>query len=151
MTEPLSFAEAEREAFDLLKADQDIYVLATTLSVESAGGLLDERADPHADNATAGALWERLKSEFFGLVCTESQDYSDLREQARNAAKLGNAFGVPAIAALVATKMGLPHALITPFVALLIATSARLGINAWCTEQAAVRAALLKQLDVADP
>lgn len=139
------------EAWVIIKEDTQVLELATTLGVDSAGGLLDERLDPAIDNAWVGGSWSRLMDEFYKCLCEDDPSYRELREKANQAKAAGTVLGVPAIAAYLADHLHMTPAVVLPFVALAIASAVRFGTNAWCAQQTDVRAANATPTPVTPP
>ncbi|WP_156398802.1 hypothetical protein [Methylobacterium sp. Leaf469] len=118
------------EALDILKTNHGIYTLATKDGVEVAGLLLGQEQD--VDNAMDLPYWHRLKAEIRKLLCTNDKRYAELRRRMTQTRNVAEKVGVPAIAAAMASHVGLEVALITPFVSLLLVLIGQIGIGAWC-------------------
>lgn len=118
------------EAKEILKASPDLYRLAIEEGVEVAGLRLGQEAD--VDNAMDLPFWHRVKVETRTLLCTDDKKYDELRRKMTQTKDATEKVGVPAIAAAVASVVGLEVALITPFVSLLLVSIGQVGIAAWC-------------------
>jgi len=118
------------EATIILKASPELYRLAAEEGVEVAGLRLGQEVD--VDNAIGLPFWHRLKAETRTLLCTDDKKYDELRRRMTQTKDATERVGVPAIAAAMASAVGLEVALITPFVSLLLVSIGQLGIGAWC-------------------
>jgi len=80
-------------------------------------------------------LWEKVKSEFRILLCTEDAKYADLRKHASELTGNYTATLVTAVSTAIAVTLSTTAALLTPLVSLLILAVARVGKNAICSLQ----------------
>jgi len=117
-------------ARSVIAADPEIGGLAASHGTETAGLLLDRRA---LDGFSLGQYWNELVRQFRRLICDpDAREYASVREKAMKAYHTGQVLGLPALCAAIAVHVRLDVALITPFVALLIDATAKVGVEAWC-------------------
>jgi len=75
-----------------------------------------------------GKFWQAIKDEVYSFICTESQEYREIR------LKTGNGFGivVSAIATQLANVFSLGVGVVTGAVAVALILVYKIGKNAWC-------------------
>jgi hypothetical protein len=119
---------------DEVELDQELYSLATTVGIDSAGELLDERADPDAREIATPPYWSYLKREIFELLCTERKKYHELRARIATAERTTKTWFLPMLAGVIGSEIGVAAAILMPFVSLSLLGAANLGVQAWCKQ-----------------
>jgi hypothetical protein len=107
-----------------------------SLSVERLGHRLPTIADPGGMHLADAPYWASLKREFRTLFCTDDPRYASLRSELQAAAKNADKAVVAAIAAAVASFVGLAASALASFVAILLLAMLKLGTEGFCGMQA---------------
>lgn len=91
-----------------------------------------------ADNAPYGVVdqaksnyWLAVKKEVGKFICGDP-GYADLRKQVEAGWEKGKTWIVGAVAAFIASNIGVAAAVILPVVGIALALVARVGVKAWC-------------------
>ena len=122
------------EADSIISSDEELYHLATTVSIEAAAGRLGARIEPHVSNAGGDwDYWRQVLVEIHKLICTSDPAYDDLRKRIKAAGVALEKGIIPAIAGAIGATIGLAAGVLVPFVALAIIGIAKVGRNAWCS------------------
>ncbi len=81
--------------------------------------------------------WTIVKREFYLMVCTADKKYSKVRSDFKKHTRKASTLVVGTISAAIAGTLGIAVGLITPLVAFLLYALVKLGVNSWCSLEAA--------------
>ncbi|WMT71621.1 hypothetical protein [Bradyrhizobium sp. Ash2021] len=98
--------------------------------------------------------WQHLKLEIYYVICTDSEQYRDVRKLLLKQSKKSETAIVSAIAAAVAVHLGIVAGALVPFCALALAGVLQIGKNAYCSAKAREAAKIetsLKRQKAKDP
>lgn len=79
--------------------------------------------------------WPAVKREAYILLCSDDIKYNDLRNSLSGKSEIATTYILSTISAAVASQVNLTLGMVTPLIAVLLHTFARLGIGAWCMIQ----------------
>ena len=82
--------------------------------------------------------WPAVKREAYILLCSDDIKYTDLRKSLSGKSDIATTYILSTISAAVASQVNLTLGMVTPLIAVLLHTFARLGIGAWCQIQTEV-------------
>lgn len=115
-----------------LRCDAQLLDLSRSHGVEFAGQLLAKRVEPDVDDFSVLPYWKNFKKEFFEVICTESDKYESLRKELAESKRTAR-WVVFTVATAIGATISVPAVVLSPFVALAILGSMRIGVEAWCT------------------
>lgn len=81
--------------------------------------------------------WTMVKREFYLMVCTTDKKYAKVRSDFKKSTRKASTLVVGTISAAIAGTLGIAVGLITPLVAFLLYALVKLGLNSWCSLEAA--------------
>ncbi len=129
-----TFQTSEAKILRELKTDLELYSIAKKNGVNFAGERLPSRVHPNVDFFDPPPYWSKLKAEFKDLVCKKDEKYSKVYEELDKVSVKIDTWFLPIITSAIALRLGIEVAILTPFIRLLVVTSARLGAGAYCRE-----------------
>jgi hypothetical protein len=128
------FQDSKTQIIDELKIDHELYILAKENGIDFAGEILPLRVHPNVDFFEPPAYWSKLKAEFKVLVCKRGDAYSKVYEELDKVSVKIDTWFLPIITSAIALRLGIEVAILSPFIRLLVVTSARLGVGAYCRD-----------------
>ena len=78
------------------------------------------------------ALWDGVKSEARKFLCTESEEYADLRSEWDGLKKKGSGLAVSALSGAIGAKLGVAAGVLSPMVIWVLLVGLRVGKNGLC-------------------
>lgn len=89
---------------------------------------IERRIESEEKTKAKNSLLEAIKKQFYFLLCTNSDQYSDVRK------KWSESFKVlfPVLVAAIASQLGVAVSMISGLIAALLMTIFKLPTNAWC-------------------
>jgi len=121
------------EAHKILSEDPILVDALRESPVEYAGSLMSNRIEPGVETFDGMTpYWAQFKEEMHLFLCTDDPKYVGAREDIDNIEDATRKFVVPGIAGYIGAAMGVGAAVLTPFVALALIATVKVGMNAWC-------------------
>lgn len=78
------------------------------------------------------ALWENVKTELRKFLCTDDQEYADLREEWTGLKQKGSGIAVGALSGAIGAKLGVASGVLAPMVIWILMVAIRIGKNGLC-------------------
>ncbi|MFO0454141.1 MAG: hypothetical protein ACK52I_36745 [Pseudomonadota bacterium] len=79
------------------------------------------------------ALWDGVKAEARKFLCTESEEYADLRSEWAGLKEKGSGLAVSALSGAIGAKLGVAAGVLSPMVIWILLVGLRVGKNGLCT------------------
>lgn len=77
-------------------------------------------------------LWQAVKWEFRSFLCTDSEQYADLRQEWDQLKQQSSALAARSLTALIGSRLGVASGVIAPLVTWLFLVAGRVGKDALC-------------------
>lgn len=124
------------EAKKILGADSALSKELDDKPVEAIGFLMSSRVEPGVESFDGlSPLWNEFKQEMAVFLCTDDPKYSAAREDLDSVEDATRKYIVPGIAGAIGATIGVGAAVLTPFVALALIATVKVGMQAWCNIQ----------------